>query len=176
MSLLADRELIDMIDAGYINALHSNVNPTSIDITLSGEVLIEQLSRQPVRLAKGESVSYKKFEFENMILRPNEFVLLCSNEVFNLPNNISGDYCTKSTMGRNGLEHMSSGWVEAEFHGQLTLEIKNDTQYHDLVLTKGMKIGQVRFFKHEPVSKERSYKKVGQYCGQMGPTIGGVLK
>ena len=51
------------------------------------------------------------------------------------------------------------GW-----HGSvLTLEFVNMTQHHPLKLTAGMKCGQVCFYKHEPVPKDRSYAVRGKY-------------
>lgn len=98
------------------------------------------------------------------VLRPGDFILAQSAQVFNLPDHISAEYKLKSSMARIGLEHMNAGWCDAGWHGSvLTLEFKNMTHYHDIVLSLGDPIGQVIFFRHTPVSSEASYRNRGRY-------------
>lgn len=60
---------------------------------------------------------------------------------------------------------MTSGWVDAGFHGVLTLELKNDTEAHVIKIEEGDPIGQVVFFEHEEVPHHASYATKGRYNG-----------
>jgi len=108
-------------------------------------------------------------EGDQFYIRPGEFCLAESREVFNLPNNIAAEYKLKSSMARNGLNHLLAGWCDPGWYGStLTLELHNVTQYHTIKLQPGMKIGQMVFYEVEPVPEEKSYKTKGQYNNQKG--------
>ncbi len=171
MTLLSYNELNELIDFGVINANPANVNGTSIDITLDKTIILESEPRfnKVVNLAKKENIETREFVMSEYgyMLRPSEFVLASSAEVFNLPENISAEYKLKSSLARNGLEHLNAGWCDPWWsNSKLTLELKNMTQKHDLVLSAGMKIGQIVFFKSKPVPKEFGYAVKGQYNNQ----------
>lgn len=180
--LLSYNELVKLVESGVIDAPIENVNSSSIDLTLDDVIMVEVMpddEEVTVCLAQKENIPF--YEVNMMTdglpgdyayrLEPGEFVLASSREVFNLPNNISAEYKLKSSMARNGLEHLNAGWCDAGWNGsKLTLELKNMTQHHDLILEPGMKIGQVVFFKHEPVPFEKSYAARGQYNGQQQVT------
>ena len=103
------------------------------------------------------------------VLYPGEFILAHSHEVFNLPNHISAQYALKSSMARIGLEHLNAGWCDAGWNGSsLTLELKNITRYHEIVLEYLDKIGQLIFFRHKAVKDEHSYASKGRYNGDRG--------
>lgn len=180
MSLLSYNELIELIDAGVINADKANVNAASIDITLDDVVMFEKaLSRDNLRysvdISKKESISMEKATIhdDGYTLMPDDFILASSREIFNLPNNISAEYKLKSSMARNGLEHLTAGFCDAGWsNSRLTLEFKNMTKNHPLLLRKGMKIGQVVFFKHEEVPSHASYSETGRYNNQKMVTEG----
>jgi dCTP deaminase len=174
MSLLSYLELVSLVGQGVIDAPIENINSSSIDLTLDRFVMYElDGDRDVVDLASKQNIAMSQFDLDidDMVLFPGDFILASSAEVFNLPNNISAEYKLKSSMARNGLEHLNAGWCDAGWNGsKLTLELKNMTQNHRLCLTKGMKIGQVVFFRHEPVPVDKSYAARGQYNGQQGVT------
>ena len=104
---------------------------------------------------------------EPFMLMPGQFILASTNETFNLPNTIAAEYKLKSSLARSGLQHMLAGWCDPGWSGsRLTLELKNVTQSHILVLRAGMKIGQMVFFECEPVPQDQSYAVKGQYNNQ----------
>lgn len=183
--LLSYNRLVKLIEDGVINAPIENVNASSIDITLGDDILAESkfLSTNTafVKLYEKENVSFDSVQlmedYSIYFLFPGDFILATSNEVFNLPNNISCEYKLKSSMARNGLEHLTAGWCDAGWNGsKLTLEFKNMTKYHTLLLKPGMKIGQMVFFEHEPVPDHASYAAKGRYNNQTTTTAGkGIL-
>jgi dCTP deaminase len=169
-SLLSYEELVNLVKQGVINAPLENVNGSSIDLTLHNIIEVESCcGQEAIDLKNKESINTETLIITNCgyELRPKEFILASSNEIFNLPDNISAEYKLKSSMARNGLEHLNAGWADATWtNSRLTLELVNMTQYHPLLLKPGMKIGQVVFFRHRKVPAHAAYATRGQYNNQ----------
>lgn len=179
--LLSYNELVQLVWQGVISAPFENINSASIDLTLDSVIMLEEHPKynKVVRLAQKESIEMRQYEMgpNGYHLKPGEFILASSVEIFNLPSNISAEYKLKSTMARNGLEHLNAGWCDAGWNGsKLTLELKNMTQRHEIIIEPGMKCGQVVFFRHTEVPKDKSYAERGQYNGQDKVTSAGVLR
>ena len=184
MSLLAHDEIKDLIDLEIVEySEESLINSASLDIRIGMEILIERPlpTYNPEDRSCGlRRVSLKNRDPLNMItwnlktqgpfvLYPGEFILAHSHEVFNLPNHISAQYALKSSMARIGLEHLNAGWCDAGWNGSsLTLELKNITRYHEIVLEYLDKIGQLIFFRHKAVKDEHSYASKGRYNRDRG--------
>lgn len=174
-------ELLDLEVVEYANKEH--INSASLDIRLGMEILVERplpewepsdnklglkevvlKDRTPLNM-----ISHNLKDNGPFYLYPGEFILAHSHEVFNLPNHISAQYALKSSMARIGLEHLNAGWCDAGWHGSsLTLELKNITRYHIIVLQYLDKIGQMIFMKHKTVSMEHSYATRGRYNKDRG--------
>lgn len=59
---------------------------------------------------------------ENLLLKPGDFVLASTLERFDMPNNLIGRVCDKSTWARRGL-FVQNTVVEPGWRGHLTLEL-----------------------------------------------------
>lgn len=157
---LAARGVITNVDPDYINA-------ASIDITLGATVLREKVLTGPhhISLADREPLKTQPETTERgIILRPGDFILAQSEQVFHLPDDISAEYKLKSSMARIGLNHCLAGWCDAGWNGSvLTLELMNVTKNHFITLKKGDRIGQMIFFWHTKVPADRSYAARGRY-------------
>jgi dCTP deaminase len=103
-----------------------------------------------------------------LILRPGDFILACTRETIHLGTAFAARVEGKSSLGRLGVAvHITAGFVDPGFKGQITLEIANLAPVK-VILYPGMPIAQIVF---EPVSQpERDYSKTGHYQGQTGPT------
>ncbi len=177
MSLLAYDELCELVEQGVITNVTTNmVNSSSIDLTLGKEIMVELDRHVEISLKKRDALIVHKTKLTRFGYRvePNQFILACTQQIFNLPNNISAEYKLKSSMGRIGFNHMTSGWCDAGWHGCLTLELKNDTEYHVITIKEGDPIGQIVFYKHALVPPKASYAKRGHYNGD--ETVSGVKK
>lgn len=171
MTLLAYNELCELVERGVItNVKPEQINASSIDLTLGAEAMLELhtpnfLGQHVISLRKREALRVRKYMTTGGIrLSPGAFMLAQSEQVFNLPNNISAEYKLKSSMARMGLEHLNAGWCDAGWNGSvLTLELKNMTQSHIIELVEGDAIGQVVFFKHAEVPEGKSYATRGRY-------------
>ena len=177
MSLQSYNELVKLVEQGVItNVEHDQINAASIDLTLGNKLLIEKVEYDTLSHKKLGCVSLRLKDKLNMyehdlegssyILQPGEFILAHTKQVFNLPNHISAEYKLKSSMARIGLEHLNAGWCDAGWNGSvLTLELKNMSRYHGIVLSLNDPIGQVVFYTHQGVPKDRSYAARGRYNG-----------
>jgi len=181
MSLLSHNELVKLVIQDVITPVDLKaINAASIDIHLGEKILWENeydwASRYPeVNYRTRESVTYNEYvmDADGWVLEPGDFILAQSVEVFNLPNDISAEYKLKSSMARIGLEHMNAGWCDAGWNGSvLTLELKNMTQYHSIRIRPGDAIGQMIFFRHEPVPVDASYATRGRYNNDK--TVSGI--
>ena len=149
----------------------SAINATSLDIHLGNTILVERYTDgdQIVDYRAREKLSMETIKLDperGYVLRPGEFILAQSEEIFHLPNNIDLEYYLKSSMARIGLEHLHAGHCDPGWNGSvLTLELKNLTQWHSIRIRPGDAIGQMIFYKVEEVSKEQSYSTVGRYNG-----------
>ncbi len=154
----------------------SQINGASIDVRL-GKTFLRETPPESVTFRPSYYVCLKGKEQLVMskeilpwsypfYLAPGEFVLAQTVEIFNLPNNIAAEFRLKSSVARAGLDQALAVWCDPGWNGSvLTIELRNNTRYHTLVLEPGMKIGQVVFFKGEPVPDEASYAVRGQYNG-----------
>lgn len=175
--LLSYTRLAQLAQAQVItNVREGAINSASIDLHLGDTVFLERPFKEgaksalhTVRLAKRERLQMVEYSLERsgpLRLYPGQFVLAHTQETFNLPNTISGEYVLKSSMARIGLEHLNAGWCDAGWHGSvLTLELKNMTQHHVIELEYGVGIGQIVLFEHDPVPAEKSYSARGRYNG-----------
>lgn len=165
--LLSHNELIDLIERGVIeNAKTEAVNAASIDIHLGPVILVEEPGNAVIdyRARTKPKMHEVHLNEGGYVLRPGDFILAQSVEVFHLPMDISAEYKLKSSMARIGLEHLNAGWADAGWHGSvLTLELVNVTRYHSIIIRPGDPIGQMVFFRHTPVPPERSYAARGRY-------------
>ena len=149
----------------------SQVNGSSIDVRLGRTFMQERYYegrfRPCVDLKQKESLGMGKriLDWGNKFyLKPGEFILAETVEIFNLPLYISAEFRLKSSGARAGLDQALAVWCDPGWHDSvLTIELRNNCRFHTLVLEPGMKFGQVVFFKGEPVPHEDSYAVRGQY-------------
>ena len=167
--LLSHNELVQLVADGVIGPVDlKDINAASIDIHLGDTILWEDKQPGVVDFSKREPVAFNEYAMDEngYLLEPGAFILAQSREVFNLPNWLSAEYKLKSSMARIGLEHMNAGWCDAGWNGSvLTLELKNMCENHSIIIRPGDAIGQMIFFRHDPVTQEASYASRGRYNG-----------
>ena len=177
--VLSDRTLREEIAAGRIvidpfDA--SSVQPSSIDLR------VDRLFRVFRNHTTG--VIDVKQDLEDLtelvsipdggvfILHPSEFVLGSTLERVGVPTDLVARIEGKSSLGRLGLLiHSTAGFIDAGFHGHITLELSNVANL-PITIYPGMKIGQVSFLRmtteaEHPYGSQATGSK---YQGQRGPT------
>lgn len=128
----------------------SQVNPASYDVRLAKDLLIEA----PDGSWRAEKTPY--------MMEPGEFILGVTQERFKLPSNIEAIFMLKSSRGREGYEHVLSGYIDPGYIGNITLELVNVNRFRKLPLEEGMLIGQIRFMFTDSRSS-RPYDRTGHY-------------
>jgi len=142
--MISDHEIIAL---GMIYPLNPKlVQPASVDLTLGKNcaALRPRLASVVVGKDSPEYV-YHTMNKHGWTLHPGDFMLFDTAETLHLPDNISGKFEGKSSLGRIGLmTHVTAGFIDPGFRGVLTLEIYNVGPLK-LLLRPGIKIGQVAF-------------------------------
>lgn len=130
---------------------------------------LQQPASYDLRLGDSIIVDQKHTKHLPYILNPLEFVLGSTIETLNIPLDLAAKFEGKSSLGRMGvMTHVTAGFIDPGFCGELTLEIFNVSS-QTFLLRPGMRIGQIMFMElTSPVS--RSYAEKGHYQGQVGPT------
>jgi dCTP deaminase len=158
------------------------LNPASLDVRLGPVILIESCEHDWVEYdmaALGHDCDTPYW------LRPGQFILASTVEVFNMPDTVSAQFMLKSSRGReglgssktepessraDGLNHLMAGFIDPGFNGsRLTLELHNVRQLANVPIWPSMRIGQIVC---EPMeAPERSYRETGRYNGDLGVQV-----
>jgi dCTP deaminase len=177
LSLVTYDGLCQLVDRGFITGVDpSAIGPASIDIHLGETLLIEDPERgKRIRLDdRKDSLPLIRAPVDAegyWELPPGAFALSSTVERFNLPAYIACELKLRSNIARRALGHLLAGWADPGFNdADLTLEIKNESQYSTLMLKPGLSIGQLVFWHGPPVPKRKSYAVRGTFNGQSGPT------
>jgi dCTP deaminase len=175
--IYTDNDICKAIETGkigYSPFRYPLVNPASIDMTLHPVLrvpnpLYEVLDMREVEPDHTDVVDLSEHEDDWYKLEPGDFILACTNEIVRLPNDIVARVEGKSSIGRVGLAvHITAGFIDPGFEGQVTLEIANLAPW-SIMLRPGMRIAQIAFQQTTSAAKV-PYGKVGHYQGQSGPT------
>ncbi len=100
------------------------------------------------------------------LIRPNESVLAHTHEfIGGASNRITTMMKARSSTGRNFLEiSKCAGLGDIRYCNRWTLEITNNSQYHTIPLVVGRRIGQVVFFRTDPLDEgDEGYTRHGKY-------------
>ena len=160
--ILADWQITARCNGGMVTPFDPElVNPASLDVRLGPTLLIE--SAEGLELVPYPLAGHT--EENPYLLKPGQFVLACTVETFQLPDDIAAQFMLKSSRARSGLEHLMAGYCDPGWHGSvLTLELHNSRQLHSVALWPGMKIGQMVFHQMAGIP-QRSYAVTGRYNG-----------
>lgn len=186
--ILSDTEIEREIELDSIDIKPFTVqqlNPASYDLRLGPELLVAEWSPSwsrpkaiPVhpldlRAVSGQPDYLRSLvldEQQPYLLEPGEFLLACTAETVTLSRAMAGRVEGKSSLARVGLAvHVTGGFIDPGFSGQITLEIAN-LLHRPLTLYAGMRIAQIAF---TPVlGRVRApYGVTGHYQNQVGPTL-----
>lgn len=157
--ILPDSEIAELAAAGCVKPFDPVlVNPASIDLRLAPTILIESVVG--VGLVGLDLSDHT--EADPYLLRPGQFILAATAERITMPTHLAGQVQLKSTVARQGLEHLMAGWIDPGFNGTITLELHNSRQLHCIPLWPGKRIGQMVFHRLS-MPPRRSYAETGRY-------------
>lgn len=156
----------------------SRLQPSSIDLTLDNKFRVLQNKLHGVDVIDVKDDNSELMELvevgpdDYLDLYPRDFALASTVESVSLNNAHAARVEGKSSLGRLGLAvHITAGFIDPGFYGQVTLELANMTCL-PIRLYPGMPIAQIAVFQMAgPVG--HPYGTAGttsKYAGQVGPT------
>lgn len=120
------------------------LQPCSIDLRLSNEFWTINPSEEVLDIYTQEP-KYTILQADAIILPPNQFLLATTREKVKIPNNLCARVEGRSSLARLGLAvHITAGFIDAGFNGQITLEIKNQSP-NSILIHSDMRICQITF-------------------------------
>ena len=174
MSQLSDVSIMEAMERGHITIEpwhDSLLQPASVDVTLGNSWLVPMELPSPVSVRLRDA-AYVEVTADQYTLKPRSFVLVTTREIVSLGNSIAARFEGKSSLGRLGvMTHVTAGFIDPGFSGQITLEVYNVSPWM-LTFNTGIKIGQLVFTNLDiPASEGYGSKKWGsRYHGQRGAT------
>ena len=134
--ILSDGDIDHIIKSGkafLVNPYNDEMlQPNSVDLTLGDEL----------KKINGKSIDLRQSSYK---IKPHEFLLGSTLEKVNIPYDLVGHIDGKSSLGRLGVFiHVSSGFIDSGFSGNVTLEIYNCSD-KEFELYHGMSICQIVF-------------------------------
>ena len=166
--ILGDRDLKYYLEKGWIvikPLKEDSIRENGVDMRVGGEIARFKMTDELFEEGKDVSRFFQKEIGEEFVIKPNEHVLLVTEEYLRLPSDIMAFVNLRSSFARLGLT-IPPTIVDAGFEGQLTIELvgstfpvrlKRDTRLLHLIFAKTL----------SPV--ERVYQ--GSYQGQTGVTL-----
>lgn len=144
--------------------VEANLNPASLDVTLGGRIMVETEETPDLVTVDLHGCT----EQDPYWIRPGQFFLAETREIFNLPDYIGAQFVLKSSRARRGWDHAEAGWCDPGWYGsRLTMELKNSLQHHSLPIWPGLRMGQMKFLLVSG-TVETSYAKTGRYNCDLG--------
>jgi dCTP deaminase len=177
MSVLSDVDIGEEIAYGDLEVepvnLSEQLQPCSLDIRVGDEVawykssnvIIDSRNTNAERHLESEPL----FEDDSVLVEPDDFLLLNTEEWVSIPPYLEAELRGRSSYGRLGLEvHSTAGLVDPGFSGRLVMEVSNNSQ-HPIRLHRGDRIAQL-VFKELKTRSETPYgeQEDSKYDGQRG--------
>ena len=144
------------------------IQPASIDLRLGNEFLIPHMDA-PIDI-KNASPRYEQVKCNVMQLPPKAFILGTTIEKVQIPSNLIGRVEGRSSIGRLGVTvHITAGYIDPNFNGQITLEIAN-LSHNTIMLYENMRIAQIVFEEIDNTPNRLYGECNNKYQGQTGVT------
>jgi dCTP deaminase len=168
MGTLADWQIYERCINGMVVPFEPELlGPASLDLRLGSNIMIESAESPEMVL-----LSIAGYTQENPYpIVPGQFFLAEAEPIFNIPQDLEGQFILKSSRAREGFQHLMAGFGDPGWHGsRLTLELKNVRQLHKIGIWPGLKIGQMKFSRMDATPR-RSYAVTGRYNGDATVTV-----
>jgi dCTP deaminase len=163
--ILSDKDLIYRLagrglEIGPLDETLDQIQPASVDLRLGD---VDFGCFEEAKMFSGWTAYH---------MRPGEFTLATTLERVRIPPDLVAQVNGKSSLGRKGLfVHITAGFVDPGFEGQITLELYNCSNV-PVILTPGMKICQLVLQKLlSPCERPYGHEsRKSRYQHQMGVT------
>ena len=149
------------------------IQPSSIDLRLGNEYW--QIIRTEETIdPKNNEPKYNIINANAIVIPPNEFILAHTQEWIEIPSHLCAKIEGRSSIGRLGLTiHVTAGFIDAGFKGNIVLEIKNLSP-NPILLYENMRICQLIFEElNQPA--HRLYGECGNKYQNQNKVIGSLI-
>jgi len=175
--ILNDNTIIEKINKKELiiepRPTNEQIQPSSLDLRLGNEFW-QMIKQEEVLDPRNNEPKYNVINANAIVIPPNEFVLAHTKEWIEIPANLCARVEGRSSIGRLGVTiHVTAGFIDAGFKGQIVLEIKNLSP-NSILLHEDMRICQLIF---EELNEKcnRSYGECGnKYQNQKG-VVGSLI-
>ena len=141
------------------NSNNQNIHSSSYDVTLDKFILKFKKNKKAISLIDAQELDnmYEEINISSgYTLEPGETILVVLEDIFNMPNNISGSIRGRTSFNRLGLSILTQP-LNPGFKGTLNLTITNNST-NAYILTPKIQIAQVVFEKMDKrVKKKQLY-------------------
>ena len=124
--IIPDIGIKKLVEEGFLPA-GLTIGPSSVDLTLSDSFSWPKPDKDKITL--GEAVPHKQVQTDEFVLKANHFVLASTAESIHVPHDMAAYVEGRSSIGRLGLQVQNAGFIDAGFHGQITLELENQSGF-----------------------------------------------
>ena len=150
------------------NGNNQNIMASSYDVTVDKCILKFKKAKDPISLINASELStmYEEVDItKGYTLNPKLTILVVLEEEFNIPANICGIICGRTSFNRLGLT-IPIQYLNPGFKGKLNLTITNNST-NSFVLTPKIQIAQVVFMKLDrKVPKDKVYSSKSRHSYQ----------
>ena len=149
------------------------IQPSSIDLRLGNEYY-QMIKQEETLDPRNNEPKYNHITANAIVIPAGEFVLAHTQEWIEIPDDLCARVEGRSSIARLGLQiHISAGFVDAGFKGNIVLEIKNLSP-NSIILYEDMRVAQIVF---EELNEKcnRPYGECGnKYQNQKG-VVGSLI-
>lgn len=161
MSILSDKGLMEL-QRNYSDFIvpfdEEYVQPSSVDLHF-------RLNKGVICPPLADETNVKE-NFSRIVLPPSELVLISTLEKIHIPNGYVGRVEGVSSLARIGLlVHITSGFIDPNFKGHITLEVVNMNRY-PIILQDGARICQLVVEKLDSMNKKEYSNADNHYQNQ----------
>lgn len=184
-SMLSDRGIFEALDRGAIAIDpfdRSQLQPATYDLRLGSTLKRMKSGHEPIDPDKNTADEFETVDsFTNgqeFFLLPGQFVLGSVLEYIRVGDRFAAKMEGKSSRGRVGLlAHVTAGFVDPGYEGNLTLEMCNIAS-RPVILRPGMRICQIAFWPlSSPALRPYGHPDLGsKYKGDTEPMPAKALK
>lgn len=159
--VLVDKQIIRRnVDSDLIRPFEPDlVQPSSYDLTLGERFMWISYEEEGEVIKSDDIPQYEIVDLadknkDTILIEPGEFMLAHTQEIINIPADLSATVAGKSSWARKGLTiHQTAGWIDPGFCGKITLELKN-VGNSILEIKVGEPIAQIVFMKNSEIPLE----------------------
>lgn len=175
--ILNDTTIIEKINNNEIiiepTPTDEAIQPSSIDLRLGNEFW-QMIKTEETLDPRNNEPKHNIIKANAIVIPPNEFVLGVTKEWVEIPANLCARVEGRSSIGRLGITvHITAGFIDAGFKGNIVLEIKNLSP-NSILLYEDMRVCQL-VFEELSGNPTRVYGEAGnKYQNQEG-VVGSLI-